>query len=686
MRTNSCLFFVAPAAVLALGLGACRCSLESHISQHSGIVVDEQNHPIANATVEIYQNVPESSYLSSGIELRGTTRTDTQGAFQFPVFDPVTVLVAQEGKRTTWQTAWRRTLSDPPLTLVLTQPTEVVGRVVNTSGQPVAGAEVWVAEASCLTPLGEGRLGGGRLTGKPARDRFSTRTTTDGHFRLGDLPSNCGVNLVVTKPGLAMCEPSLNPDKSNPYLMQCCAGQRDVELVMETEAHIQGKVLVQTSRRSIGGARLWLRRDQGAYSFYSGRKPVQSSPDGSYEFNAVASGDYHIIARFGPTDGDVPEWVAEPVSVSVRPGQQLSGVEIPAIQAGILEVSVIDQKSHHPLGGAFVTSEKPYYQVSASTTKNGTARFHLPPGEYQVSAMNGMWSSEYGKVTVRSGQTSYREFELKPPLTLAGTVYDPSGAPAPDVRIIVRTGGKGLETSTDMQGRFQATWNPFSLGSQPPWNWVFARDWSRDLAAESSIDAATTNLDFFLRPALTLAGQVTGENWKPITNAHTVLMVHLRGLGNGSTFNGLDQKPSQTDAEGRFEFRVLPQGLAYGVQVSADGYGLVSQEFKPDETKTNRLDLAFMLKQANLRLAGRVVDAEGKPLAGAFLSASGAGQPHSSARSGADGCFELNHLCAGPVLVGALYQNNYGSVTAKGGDTNLLIKIAVKHPSEGSPP
>ena len=215
---------------------------------------------------------------------------------------------------------------------------------------------------------------------------------------------------------------------------------------------------------------------------------------------------------------------------------------------------------------------------------------------------------------------------------------------------------------------------------------MIARDWSRNVAAESSIDAATTNLDLALQPALTLAGQVTDIDAKPITNAHLGLMVHLRGLGSGATFPGLDQTPSRTDAQGRFEFRVLPQGLAYGVQVSADGYGFVSRELKPEETKTHRLDLAFMLKQANLRLAGRVVGTDGKPLAGAYLSATGEGQPRGSARTGADGSFELNHLCAGPVQVGALYQGKFESVPAKGGDTNLLIKISVKDPSEGSTP
>ncbi len=686
MRTNSCLFFIASAAALALGLSGCRSTHASRISQHSGLVVDDQHHPIANATVEIYRRAPVNSFLSSELELKGTARTDDQGAFRFPVFDPATVLVAQEGKRTTWQTAWRRTLSDPPLTLVLTQPTEIAGWVASTNGQPVAGAEVWVAEAYCLTPLDEGRLGSGRLTGKPARDRFRTHTTADGHFRLEGLPANCGVNLVVIKPGMAMREPSLNPDKSNAYLMQCCAGERDVELDMEPGADIQGKVLVHASGRPIGGARLWLRRDEGTYSFYSGREPVESAPDGSYKFSDVASGAYHVMARFSSADAVMPEWVAEPVPVTVVPGQKLSGVEVPAIKGGILEVRVLDQKSRQPLEGAYVASDKPYDQVSASTPENGTARFHLPPGEYQVSAVKGMWSSEYGKVEVKRGQTSYRQFELTPPLILAGTVHDPSGAPAPDVRIIVRTGGKGLETSTDRQGRFQATWNPFSLGSRSPWNCVIARDWSRNVAAESSIDAATTNLDLALQPALTLAGQVTDIDAKPITNAHLGLMVHLRGLGSGATFPGLDQTPSRTDAQGRFEFRVLPQGLAYGVQVSADGYGFVSRELKPEETKTHRLDLAFMLKQANLRLAGRVVGTDGKPLAGAYLSATGEGQPRGSARTGADGSFELNHLCAGPVQVGALYQGKFESVPAKGGDTNLLIKISVKDPSEGSTP
>jgi hypothetical protein len=676
------------AVVLISGLSGCKSTSAVRGYRHAGIVMDDQQRPVANATVEIYRHIAESSYLSSDLALEAKVRTDDRGVFWFPVLDPATMLVARAPTGAlTWQSVSHLKSNDLPVFLIIAEPAEIAGRVVNPSGQPVAGAEVWAAEAVCLTRLGEERLGSGRLTGKPAREFFRTRTAADGRFLLQGVPSNCGVNLAVTKPGLAMREPDLNPDNRNPYLTQCAAGQRDVRLVVEPAATIQGRVFEQTTGRPLGGVVLWLRRDAATHSFFSGREPIESESDGRFRFDGVASGAYHIIAHIGPRTDAMPDWVAEPVAVAANSGQMLSGVAVPMIKGGILEVTTVDQESRQPLGGALVAANKPFYQANASSSPQGTTRFRLPPGEYQFSAMKGLWAGDLGRTTVEDGHTNHVKAELSPPRIFTGTVWGPGGIPAPDVHVSVR-GGNGESIRTDAQGQFRMVWNPRSLSSEDAGarlGCLFARDWTRDLAVGSDIDSTTTKLDLTLKPGLTLAGRVTAEDGTPVPNAHTKLMLMLSNLRSGSSVS-LDQGASLTDAQGQFEFRVLPQGRSYRIQVGADGHGFISRELKMDETRTNHLELAFVLKRANLTLAGRVVDSEGSPLAGAFLSVSGTGQPHNSARTDADGRFELQRVCAGPVQVSALYQSSFVSVPAEGGDTNLLIKIAVKKPAEPPAP
>ena len=659
---------------LALGLIGCMGLRTPQGSRISGTVVDDQRHPVAKATVEVYQSTTVNQFLPTDMKLTRTVQTDNQGAFELPAFDQGSLLVAHKPG---WAPGGgpigdRR---ESPLLVVLRSPTEIVGRVVDGNGQPVAGAEVWASAVSSITLLGEGRLSAYRMTGKPARELFKARTAADGRFILDNIPTNGGANLVVTKPGMAMREPILDPDNINLHHTQCLAGERDITLVMEPAGEIQGTVIVPATGRPVGGARLWLQRDHGTFSLFNGREPVTSGPDGTFRFGDLAAGSYHIHTRFGvPADG-LPGWVADTIPVLVAAGQTVSGVRIPAIQGGILEITALDQQSRKPLAGVPVTASKRDYQGLAYTSTKGTARLRLPPGEYDFSALKQPWSFAWSKANVENGRSTRHQLQESPPLSLTGTVLDCSGEPAANVRLAVHPYSSD-ETKTDPHGRFQINWASKDHGL----HCLVARDWARNLAAASDIVATSRNLELHLQPGLTLAGQVADEDNRPIAEARLGLTLTLRN-STTSTSTDLDKAPMQTDAHGRFEFAVLPQGRDYSVSVLAKGYGSARRSLKSVETETNRLELRFVLKTANLRLSGRVVDTEGKPLAGAYVTVSGAGQPTRPAQMAVDGHFEFKNLCAGAVQVSAMCQESLGSVKAQAGDTNVLVRIDTKQRS-----
>lgn len=652
----------------------------SEVSRHSGIVLDTQRHPVANATVDIYHQVAGGEWLPSVLEFEGTVQSDDHGKFEFPVIEGNTVFVAHKpGLAPGWLEAYVKQW-DVSVVLILGQPAEIAGVVVDDNGHPVAGAEVWASSLWSTPSLGNGRTGGGILTGRPARQLFSTRTAPDGQFHLAGVPADSGADLAVTKPGLAMREPKLDPDETNPFGTQCLAGQTNALLVMEPGANIHGKVVVEKTGNPLGGVTLWLRRSSASFSFYNGREPIKSAPDGTFHFDDVAAGSYTIIARDGRLVGSMPAWVAEPVQVTVRVRQDLSGIQISAVKGGVLEVTAVDQANGKPIRGVRIAADKRFYGAVTTTDTKGTAWIRLPAGAYNVSAMKDMWSIEERQAMVESGRTNQSRVDLSPPLTLRGTVFDPAGAPVTNCQVSIGAEDSSGGAHTDSHGRFDILWNPNGIASVGR-TFLVARDWTENLATMTEIDPFTTNVSLQLQPGFTLSGLVTDKSGKPLSKARLELTLRSStktGSSSTTTTTDFASVPYQTDADGQFTYEDLPPGFDYGINISANGYGTAEQQVSATETKTNRIELRFALSVANLNLAGRVVDVEGKPLAGAELTVTGTSQPYRYAKTDADGFFEVKKLCAGEVQVGALYRGHFGTVSAETGVTNVIIKIATK--------
>ena len=139
---------------------------------------------------------------------------------------------------------------------------------------------------------------------------------------------------------------------------------------------------------------------------------------------------------------------------------------------------------------------------------------------------------------------------------------------------------------------------------------VLVRDADHNLAAAQDLDEDTGALDLKLAPGLTLVGRAECDG-KPVTNA-TAQLVFWTGR-SGMWLPGL----ARTNMPGQFEIPALPPGRKYGVVVSAPGYGqkqLHNLDISADAIR-QELD-PVELKPANLKLAGQVLDADDKPVAG----------------------------------------------------------------------
>lgn len=281
---------------------------------------------------------------------------------------------------------------------------------------------------------------------------------------------------------------------------------------------------------------------------------------------------------------------------------------------------------------------------------------------------------------------------LTPAPIIAGTVRDASGAPVQGAIVSFHPGAYPdapdyTETTTDDHGRYKLkltisreteAWT----GIIEPTNCVLARSLERNLAAIMEFDRIPTNLDLTLQPGITFSGSVTDANGAPITNA----VVNI-GMGYGGMSPAVLPRPMPVDAHGTFSIPALPQGREYGIfdDITAKGYGTGYKYVPEKDTHTNRYEFpTFVLKRANLIVAGKVLGLDGNPFPGASVDLGGQGQLEwPQTQSDRHGNFVFDGVCDGEVhltasalVEGETLNSGYGAgITARGGDTNIIIQL-----------
>ena len=658
---------------LLLGLGtALAISAQSNTEADStftitGKVVDAEGGPVAGATVERHQPDPSRALAADDPALRQTTTTDAEGAFELRVTRELVILVA---RKPGLGPAWRQFAPTPGVaqTLTLTPSAVLAGVVVDESDQPVAGAEVFVVVAFSEDQTAGGRRRFQYLSGHPARECFHAATDPEGRFRIEPFPTNATAALRVKAPGKALH--ASHQETWGYGSMPWQAGQEDIRLVVEPAGSIEGRIVAEEAAQPPPIARLFLQPDGPGFSGLASQEPAESAADGTFRIQDVAAGAYHIRAVFG-TDA-LPDWVAEPVAVEVESGQVAGGVKIPATRGGVVEVSVLTIDDRKPLRAATVGSYRENHVSSTISDNDGVARLRLPPGDYQLAVNRAGWSAEHLSLTIEPAEIHRVEVQMAPLPKITGTLRRPDGEPAAGlpVMFIGDFSRSDAAATTDEAGRFEIEWDPNRFGRRDLTFCLLIRDVERNLAVAHEIDEDTGPLDLHLEPGLTLFGRVECDG-QPVANP-TAALVFWAG-NSGLHLHGLS---IATSTPGQFEIPALPPGRRYGLWVSAPGYGQQSVPLGETEVEAVRVELEPVeLKPAKLELAGQVVDVDDQPVAGVFVHLSGDGQPTGNARTDRDGRFRFEQVCEGAARLSASARNSHGSISAEGGETNVVLRL-----------
>ena len=266
------------------------------------------------------------------------------------------------------------------------------------------------------------------------------------------------------------------------------------------------------------------------------------------------------------------------------------------------------------------------------------------------------------------------------PQTLTGTVFDPSGKPAVGARVIVTpTWGQNDVAKTDSDGKYSVTWQS-QPGMQGAKYFAVARDAEKNLAAMEAIDTNKPSVDLRLGPGLSISGTVQDTKGAPLTRANINLNMMAGNMGGM-----VEYQPIKLNSDGTFTIPALPMGQRYMVNVTANGYGSVRRNVGTTQSQTNSLQLSpFKLKAADRLLAGQVLDTDGKPLSGVQVNINGNGQPNGNVRTDATGHFKFT-VCDGPITIFAYSpsgagRNNSANWQARGGDTNVVVKMGARQP------
>jgi protocatechuate 3,4-dioxygenase beta subunit len=610
----------------------------------------KKNHePLANVSVSV--NKEDFNRV-------GVTGTNGVANFRLPPGEFNLYASKQDGSQAQAQ-ATVTEKQTARVTVELDEPFKVTGIVRDAAGTPVAGANVGV-----FPDYGNGRMG--------------VKTDANGHYAVSwQKPAWAGSQnqsyyLVarLSKRKLAAMQPieetttnldvTLQPAMSVSGRVQDAKGKAVTNVVAYIALHLENSSF-SLSRQPV-------------YPDEQGRIQEEGLPLGQrYGWYVSAKGYGSARQEMDAADPKADHYDFPPLVVKLA-DRKLAGRVLGTNGTPVAGVQIFMQGEGQPNGNA-ITDADGRFVFDAVCAGAVTVSANLKGANGSAQAMGGDTN-----VVIRFDARN-RSYVASASLTLIGTVHDSTGNPAVGARVVVTPSWGAVDVAkTDANGDYSVKWQSQPGGMRDVKYFVIARDVERNLAAIEAIDTNKTHVALRLEPGLSISGTVLDAAGTPLPRANINLNMMAGNMGGMVEYQQI-----KMNSDGTFTIPALPTGQQYQVYVTASGFGSVRKSVSKTQSQASSIQLSpFKLKTADRQLAGQVLGADGKPLAGAQVNINGNGQPNGNVRTDENGHFKFK-VCAGPVNIFAYSpsgsgRNSSANWQARGGDTNVFVKIGVQQP------
>jgi protocatechuate 3,4-dioxygenase beta subunit len=634
----------------------------------TGRVVDEDGRPVADAKGSVGRNLGGFASFLAG--LRGgkpAFRTRADGSFSATRLAPgenqsVAVTHPEHERSVLGGVTLTPGGTKAGLLFTLRRGLVLPGTVHDADGKPVPGAEVTLSQSRTVRSSRGGNAAMMSVVGG-AEDLPRGKSGADGRFELRGVAG--GDYTVRVK------APGFSTETVDPVKVARDVVPVPLDVVLWPGASIAGTV----RRRTGSGAEGFMvfARSQGVTFTPGGAlENPPTGPDGTFLLEGLRAGATYDLQVMGgsPGPGPVQKGVVAPAD----------NVEIVVTGTGRVEGSAVDGKTGQPIT-AFDVSWEPermggmvfrFARRGGGRGAGGSGervrveaedgRFALedvPAGKWAVVVeAKGYQTARAGGVVVEEATTTDGvEVKVPPGSLLKGRVVDAkTGRPVveADVSASAAGGGGGLPPGlmsldgsglrTDVDGRFE-------VDGLAPGKVTLRVDHAdyEDRTETVELKEGGATIEVALSRGGSLGGTVLSATRQPAAGAEVTLQpAGEGGFGRGPLGGG--SQSAVTDASGRFRFDHLSAGR-YSATAQLSGQASEPQSTVLTGGESNE-DLVLVLA-GGATLRGLVSGLPDAQRGGVMIYANGPRQFNASARTGADGRFELTGLPVGTTTLRA---------------------------------
>ncbi|MDQ3338649.1 MAG: carboxypeptidase regulatory-like domain-containing protein [Myxococcota bacterium] len=332
--------------------------------------------------------------------------------------------------------------------------------------------------------------------------------------------------------------------------------------------------------------------------------------DGKYQV-AVAEGQLLVAARSA-------DYAAQSRIVDVGPSGATADFAL--VPGGVIEGIVVDEKTRAPVPGAIVNAERDSAAIILAETGGAVAiagadgKFRmtgLRPGAYELDAVGDSRRSKSPTIVGLGIAEQVTDVEIlvgKSP-TIRGTVVDESNAPVKGARVMAMGPGGGEDTKADDKGVFAIEGlrpGKFMLfGSTPE----HMGDPSPPIEVK---DKDVENVVVRVRKGAKIIGRI-----EPPQACDVKVAFDMDRANRGGPMRMMRMMaPATSGPDGKFELGPVEEGKQkLDARCQSGDQGNVSVDVKPGAN-----DVVLAVKPGG-SIAGKVVDGEGKPVAGVSVMA-----------------------------------------------------------------